>query len=288
MGTWVFEGHIFHGCPPEGWCAVLSSCPSAAGTLSNSIPPSEKWAYCCPVGRAQSACQPSPPPSPPLIREPPSSPRNPCQCLTSWRDGQNVEWHGCLSTGWCAVASDCSSFTGFTQQSTPPGQKWSYCSSSLPLQRAPPSPPLLIQSPTQWPRLPLPSPPTPPPPSLPPPYPPVRLPPSDPCQCLPTWRNGQKVEWHGCLSTGWCVVASDCSSYTGTTQQSTPPGQKWSYCGSKLAPPPPWPPSLPSTSQPCGFMRRTEDTDLVVRTGDVQIWTCAGVVTGEAVRIGRR
>lgn len=56
----------------------------------------------------------------------------------------------------------------------------------------------------------------------------------------------------------------------------------------KARPAPPWPPSLPSTSQPCGFMRRTEDRDLAVRTEDVQIWACVGVVTGEAVRIGRR
>ena len=88
----------------------------------------------------------------------------------------------------------------------------------------------------------------PPPPSPPPPSPRLS---TVACKCLASYvLDGGTFQ--GCLGTGWCLVASDCSAYSGLAgSRSSPANQKWAFCSMSgstgtVAPPPPPPPRASS------------------------------------------
>ena len=222
-----------------------------------------------------------------------------CSCLSSWVQ-DNATWHGCVSTGWCIVSSSCTTYVGTSPGSTPANQKFVRCnptalppSASLTPARSPP--PARLPPPARSPppaRLPPParSPPVRPPPARPPP---ARSPVLSSCSCLSSWTYLGST-YPGCIATGWCFVSSKCTSYDGTVTVNGA-SQKWATCIVSADPPSPPPPSpnpqpppFPPGSQPCGFYRRTDDADLIVRTGGIQIWTCWNAVVPQAVVNARR
>ena len=239
----------------------------------------------------------SPPPKSTSPKSPPpkSPPPQSCGCLTSWRYN-NDTWSGCLYTGWCSTSTSCASPTGYADNGGGVEFPWIYCDpkrnppSSLRLKPPPPSP-----LPPPKPSLRSPLPPKPfPKPSGPSPHPPLSPPPAgsgQPCECLKAWRYGNNAQ-SGCRSDGWCATSNSCASPEGYGDGNFP----WIFCDPLLYPPPsrkplpspPSPPPFPPGSQPCGFYRRTEDSDLINRTGGIQIWTCLGHVVPQAVRIARR
>ena len=126
-----------------------------------------------------------------------------------------------------------------------------------------------------------------PPPKSPPPNksPPLKSPSPKSCECLTSWKFNNKM-WSGCLTTGWCATSNNCASPTGYTDNGGGVVIPWITCSPMQSPPPTSPP--PPGTQPCGFYRRTEDSDLINKTGGIQIWTCFGQVVPQAVRIARR
>ena len=239
----------WHGCLSTGWCQTSSSCTSYVGLASGSSPPNQPWIYC--GSGSPKAPPPSSVPPPPLLLLLPQPLPPPLQTLRPLPPSP-PRGCGCLGT-WA--------FNGRT---------WNGCLSTgwcVILLGCPYAAGTInissdgLSNPAPW----------------------LVLRPKSQCACLLMWDSLHPIQSFIALLNYNGLNGTQCRARCNPANNSPfpqfPPAPA----------PPTLPPPFPPGSQPCGFYRRTEDGNLTVRTGGIQIWTCgANAVSAAAVRIARR